>query len=115
MPKTSQDKPTVGRIIWVWMTAEDLEKYGLEANNNTQPFRADVLYVNEQGLATIEVTDHVGSKVTLEEDVQVFDPEEDDGHEDAESYATWMPYQQKKHAQDRFSKDFADAKKEEGA
>lgn len=114
MAKTSEDKPTVGRIVWVWLSRDDLDIYILDAELQNVPFRGNVLFVDPEGLARIEVTDHQGSASVIEELCQVFDPEPSDHHGDDESYVTWMPYQQKKHAQERAGNDARAALEEEG-
>lgn len=110
----STEKPTVGRIVWVWMSQDDLDINALEALEQNVPFRADVLYVDPQGLATLEVRDHVGERRVIDEACVIFDSEPTDHHGDDESYACWMPYQ--KQAREKAERERAnqEALKEEG-
>lgn len=115
MPKLSQDKPTVGRIVWVWMTEEDAETHGLEVRTEDQPFMGQVLFVDvAANLATVEAVDPAGNRAVVG-DITIFDPEEGDAHdqEGGESFATWMPYQKKQHDKHRVENDAAEALTEE--
>lgn len=104
MPKTSQTKPTVGRIVWVWLSGDDQASRNLKPLLQDKPFRADVIFVDDAGLASVMVTDHYGDS-DLFEGVQIFDPEDSDGHGDDESYATWMPYQKVQHDKQAFANE----------
>jgi hypothetical protein len=117
MPKANPNTqpPTVGRICWVWMTDEDRDSHGLEWKSIDQPFRAEVLWVDTSTLpplAHLRVTDHEGEDSIID-NVQIFDPEETDKHDDAESYATWMPYQKAQHDKAAAAQMFQEAKAEE--
>lgn len=115
MPKPSQDKPTVGRIVWVWMLEEDAKTEGLEVRTSDQPFVAQVLWVDTRGnMATVEAVDPAGNRAVIE-DLTIFDPEEGDchDHESGESFATWMPYQKKQHDKHRVENDAAEVLAEE--
>lgn len=116
MPTTSQDKPTVGRIVWVWLNDEEQTMYGLFPERPSVPFKGEVIFANpDTGLCTLSVAGHDGSYNTIP-DVQIFDPEDTDCHGDDESYATWMPYQKAQHDQHREAakKSFDQMKAEEG-
>lgn len=114
MPAFTEEKPTVGRVVWVWLNDEDQEKYGVDVESRHQPFRADVLYVDEAGLAVLNVTDHAGNTFVPEDEAQIFDSEPSDCHSDTESYACWMPYQKAAREKAAREQAYQEAKKEEG-
>lgn len=90
---------TIGRVVWVWI-GEDDEVYG-EVNilDTDKAFKADVVFVHEDGRVNLSVIDHEGNLFDLIVGA-VRDPAEGEsfahGHEDT-SFASWMPYQKAQH------------------
>jgi len=81
------ERPTVGRRLYYW---SHLHNGVLDP---AQPFDAGVLFVHEDGRVNLMVTTHSGAQ-RIERNVEVRNPGEDrQGHEAAEGYATWMPFQ----------------------
>jgi hypothetical protein len=89
---------TIGRIVWVWL-AEDSEFFDDDTViDETQPFRADVVFIKSDGGVRLNVISHLGAIFDLDVG-PVRDPNPTDRHGQAEqeSYATWMPYQKAQH------------------
>jgi hypothetical protein len=83
------ERPTVGRRLYYW---SHLHNGVLDP---AQAFDAGVLFVHADGRANLLVTTHSGAQ-RIERNVEVRNPGEDrQGHEAAEGYATWMPFQRK--------------------
>jgi hypothetical protein len=99
LPASSQ-APTIGRKVWLWIDATELENYNiLDAR---QALDATIVFVKCDGTVTLDVVDHTGSAGVLE-DVQLYDysPEIAHGHDyEFGTLATWMPYRVKKHKEE---------------
>lgn len=95
----SDTLPTVGRVVWFYESSSDTRS----CENHLIPYRADVIYVYEDGACRLHVTDHHGRNFVAD-DIVIFDPLPDesapevyDCHGSGQDYATWMPYQKKQH------------------
>lgn len=94
--------PTVGRVVYVWIGTDDQDRYDeVSIDDDQQAFRADILFVHPDGEIRVEFTDHAGDHYL--DDLELRDPGEDDRHGQDVSYAAWMPYQAKKHAEESSS------------
>lgn len=90
--------PTIGRRVWYWPTQAELEARSnppVAQISPEQPFDAGVVFVHDDRLVNLVVTDHAGN-VHKREAVQLV--------QDGDCYATddarceWMPYQKAKAA-----------------
>lgn len=79
--------PTIGRVVYYQPAADTL----FQSLDTTQPFRADVLFVNPDNTVNLRITDHVGNTYT---NVNVLFQDDPEAKMPAgEGYAFWMPYQ----------------------
>lgn len=84
-------KPTVGRVVWYWPTAEDIQCRNLSVcDTGPQPFAATIACVHSDRRVALSVVDHAGKQFGLS-DVMLLQVS-DDGRA-APGYAQWMPYQ----------------------
>lgn len=75
--------PTVGRIVYFYTQDPTIAALG------PLPFKADVVYVHEDGKINLVVSDHLGNEHNRQGVTLVPDGEATDLPE----YAFWMPYQ----------------------
>lgn len=93
--------PTIGRRVWYWQAAGD----GGVVRDTAQAFDAGVIFVHPiqagEYCVDLQVTDHAGNTDVIQ-NVILQDYEDGDAHHlsDIDGFATWMPYQQKKHEQE---------------
>ena len=89
---------TIGRIVWVWL--DEASDFFDDDNviDETQPFRADVIFIQSDGSVRLNVISHFGAIFDLIVG-PIRDPNPADRHGQAEheSYASWMPYQKAQH------------------
>ena len=78
-------KPTVGRVIQYWPHVSWIGRVLSPA----QPFKADVVFVHEDGRINVAGFDHMG-KAFADEGIEIWDGE---GVKPASAHAQWMPYQ----------------------
>lgn len=83
-------KPTVGRVLWYWPTAEDIKSGMFAYEGSDQPFAASVTFVHGDRMVNLSVTDH-GGIVWGKRSVTLL--QEGDKVRDRSGYAEWMPYQ----------------------
>ena len=99
---SSSHTPTIGRVVWLWLSADTLQDNEYNVIDEKQALKAEVCFVNPDGTVTLDVCDHSGECGT-EFNVTLFDFDEHQppwhGMGD-ETIATWMPYQMKKHAEE---------------
>lgn len=82
-------KPTIGRKIWYWETAEQFKLFNFGVENVvTQPFDATIVAVHSPSRVNLFVLDHEGlgmarTSVRLVQDDEI--PPDS-------CFATWMPY-----------------------
>jgi hypothetical protein len=86
-------KPSVGRVVLYWPSANDRE-LGMEVMNSTQPFSASVAFVHSDRMVNLQVADHRGL-TWFREGVQLVQGDgEDFALINGQAHAEWMPYQQ---------------------
>jgi hypothetical protein len=83
-------KPTVGCIVLYTPRKYDVEHYGVSQMDPDQPLAASIVYVWNERMVNLDVSDHQGGhhpvdRVTLLQD--------DDVVPVGERYAEWMPHQ----------------------
>lgn len=77
--------PTVGRIVWYFPTVHD----GMLSRGD-QPFAAQVVFVHNDRMVNLLVTDHLGNTYPRERITLV---QEGDPHPSKGGHCEWMPYQ----------------------
>ena len=83
---SSAIKPTIGRRVWYYRhPGEDAVQYDIY-----QPFDAAVIFVHNDNLVNLLITDHAGN-VFPKHNVELVQP--DDQQPRLGGYCTWMPYQ----------------------
>jgi hypothetical protein len=93
--------PTIGRRIWYWPeTLEDDTAEGVCIDDN-QPYDAGIIFVYSDGHVNLGVTDHEGNYFP-KQDVVISD-------EEIPGCAQWMPYQEKKAAEEAAKAEAAKA------
>lgn len=104
----SPDKASIGRIVWYWRGTEDVRN-GVEPAviDPEQACVGQVIFVHSDNSVDLLVTDHIGVG-NLVQNVELHDPDPNppanggDGHDMVDTgYATWMPYQKKKHTEEK--------------
>lgn len=80
-------EPTIGRIVWFY---QGKAKANNIADNGDQPMTAQIIYVHNPRLVSLDITDHRGThhskaKVKLMQGDEDFTPVED--------WCEWMPFQ----------------------
>lgn len=87
-------KPTIGRRVWYWPSANDLSDRVFDTPmrciDSAQPFDAGVVYVWGDRMVNLAVTDHQGV-VHIRTSVQL--RQDGDEPRNGSGYAEWMPYQ----------------------
>lgn len=89
---------TIGRVVWVWLEENSDYLDDDTVLDDNQPFRADVIFVAEDGRVHLNVVAHNGAIFDLTVG-PVRDPEDGAHHSHAGEgpYASWMPYQKAQH------------------
>lgn len=89
---------TIGRVVWVWLGEGDEVFDDVTILDTDQAFKADVVFVHEDGRVNLSALDHDGSLFALTVDA-VRDPVEGETfyHGGGETFASWMPYQKAQH------------------
>lgn len=80
--------PTIGRRVWFRPSVSDLDY--MAQLDPSQAFDAGVIYVHDDRLVSLDITDHKGIKHTRAACVLLQD---EDTPPEVGSYAEWMPYQ----------------------
>jgi hypothetical protein len=96
-------KPTIGRKVWYWPSAEDKGgNYGMRqfyptSGNELQPFDATIIAVWNDRLVNLHVIDHVGRTFFVQQARLLQEgeksPTSNSTGKDLYGYAAWMPYQ----------------------
>jgi hypothetical protein len=81
-------KPTVGRVVWFHPGLRDTER--MMVLDGQQPMRADVVFVHNDRMVNLMVTDHAGG-LWPRDNVELI--QEGDAIPKSQSYCEWMPYQ----------------------
>lgn len=89
-------KPTIGRRVWYWPSPAELDKTATgnffpHVNDDFQALDAGIVYVWNDRLVNLVVTDHQGCS-QARTSVRLL--QEGESAADGEAYAQWMPYQQ---------------------
>lgn len=88
--------PTIGRRVWFWPSQIDRLGgdilNGMNSISGDQAFDAGVVYVHDDRMVNLSITDHLG-EIHKRENVQLL--QDDDKPEEGYGYAEWMPYQLK--------------------
>lgn len=88
---------TIGRVVWVWVGEGDELYEDVNILDNDQAFKADVVFVHEDGRLNLAAIDHEGNLFDVVTG-PVRDPEGHEGHgHEGATYASWMPYQKLQH------------------
>lgn len=84
-------KPTIGRRLWYWPAKDDFDSTrGMFRATSDQAFDAGVVYVHNDRLVNLSVTDHAGR---LHARANVLLVQEGDPIPTDSAYVQWMPYQ----------------------
>lgn len=81
-------KPTIGRRVWFWPNGTT--GMTLITGGDQQPCDAGVVFVWNDRLVNLAVSDHVGANYSR---TSVPLLQDDDPIPESGAYATWMPYQ----------------------
>lgn len=81
-------KPTIGHKVWFYPNGATLA--GAIANYGGQPLDATVVYVHNDSMINLRVTDHAGNAFPL---CSVLLLQDDSVAPLGRAYAAWMPYQ----------------------
>jgi hypothetical protein len=79
--------PTVGRIVHYRPDVTDRGQ--MNELSHTQPFKADIVYVHDNGMVNLRVTDHKGKQYVREAVLL----RQDGDPEPKSRYCEWMQYQ----------------------
>lgn len=82
-------RPTVGRVVHYWPTPDEIVHQG--GYGQTQPFRADVLYVTDDRHVNLRIIGHNGTQF-VKLGARLMQPE-DSGRSSEGGYCEWMEYQ----------------------
>lgn len=89
-------KPTIGRRVWYWPNAHDLDQTNnpayMVASDHSQPCDAGIAYVWSDTMVNLTVADHNG-KMHARCSVRLL--QDGDVPREGEACAQWMPYQVK--------------------
>ena len=81
--------PTIGRVVYYRPSQLEVSTQRITQIDPTEPFRADVVFVNsDAATVNLVVHDHLGERL-LREDIDFYETQQDTGA----AHAHWMPYQ----------------------
>lgn len=83
--------PTIGRRVWFRPSAEIIESSGMTVHDKSVPLDAGIVYVWNDRLVNLDVTDHAGAHLAITS-VPLIHGDEPAGPMPF-FYAEWMPYQ----------------------